>query len=132
VQFDNQILASPLDPVTGARQPGFLVSGGLVGTEAFRGFTFAPDGTPWAVEWVQFDNQILASPLDPVTGARQPGFLVSGGLVGTEAFRGFTFAPEAAIVIPEPATWITLILGFGASGMVMRRRGETRHLQSVA
>jgi hypothetical protein len=45
-------------------------------------------------------------------------FLPGGLAEGRLAFAGALDAPA----VPEPATWLTMILGFGAAGLVLRRR----------
>ncbi|HEU4820544.1 MAG TPA: PEPxxWA-CTERM sorting domain-containing protein [Qipengyuania sp.] len=42
----------------------------------------------------------------------------TAGGIGIANIRGITTA------VPEPSTWLTMILGFGAIGTAFRRRGE--------
>lgn len=47
----------------------------------------------------------------------------SGGTVGADIDAIGAISTRAAPGIPEPATWAMMILGFGAVGSVVRRRG---------
>ena len=49
-------------------------------------------------------------------GANQHGFLTVSGI-------GDTGGGGATGGVPEPATWALMILGFGAAGAALRRRG---------
>lgn len=51
-----------------------------------------------------------------------PEFGAAQGLTTTVRFTGFG-APSAA---PEPASWALMIVGFGAAGGTLRRRGPSR------
>ena len=46
---------------------------------------------------------------------------VSGGLSGSYAGWSLQFTEQAGVV-PEPATWAMMIMGFGAAGAMMRQR----------
>jgi len=48
------------------------------------------------------------------------GFLFGSGRVNNHDLTGFTFTVSDAV--PEPATWMTMLLGFGILGMTLRRR----------
>ena len=48
-----------------------------------------------------------------------------GGSSAGAVFDDFTFSISAASVVPEPASWAMLMLGFGALGETLRRRGRT-------
>lgn len=73
--------------------------------------------------------------LSPTVG---PGILGSGPTLytGTEAaptFKTGVFALEPGYTltiggVPEPSTWGMLIVGFGLSGLAMRRRKQQRHV----
>lgn len=49
------------------------------------------------------------------------------GILNGSSAQGFTFAPQ----VPEPATWLTMILGFGAVGFAIRRKPRTRVTYTV-
>jgi hypothetical protein len=47
------------------------------------------------------------------------------GGAGTPIFdQGFVTVPAAQAVVPEPAAWALMIMGFGAAGAMLRRRRE--------
>src|SRR5205085_709166 len=47
----------------------------------------------------------------------------NGGATGLPTYNaGRVGAPKVGAVVPEPATWAMMILGFGAAGAVLRRR----------
>jgi hypothetical protein len=48
------------------------------------------------------------------------GFLFGPGQVNDHDLTGFSFTVSDAV--PEPATWMTMLLGFGLIGLAMRRR----------
>ena len=48
------------------------------------------------------------------------GFLFGPGQVNSHDLTGFSFTVSDAV--PEPATWLTMLLGFGMVGMTFRRR----------
>jgi len=50
-------------------------------------------------------------------------------LFGGDRGQGYRLDALSANVVPEPATWAMLILGFGLVGAVLRRR---RHLVAIA
>ena len=126
-----QVFIGDLDPVTGIRgNVGFYLDAGNILDQNFRGFTFAPDGTPWFAAVNSASNQIFIGDLDTVTGIRgNVGFYLDAGNILDQNFRGFTFAPDAAVVtpgVPEPASWAMLIAGFGLIGGAMRRQVKRR------
>lgn len=49
------------------------------------------------------------------------------GILDGSSAQGFAFAPA----VPEPATWLTMILGFGLAGFAMRRKPRTRIAYTV-
>ncbi|URD61630.1 PEPxxWA-CTERM sorting domain-containing protein [Sphingomonas sp. KRR8] len=75
----------------------------------------------------------LAEVLPKVTGvpgnAPPPGVTLVGpppggtpGTPGTPVTPGTPGTPEVPSAVPEPATWMTMLLGFGLIGSSMRRR----------
>ena len=87
-------------------------------------------GTPWFAAANSASKQVFIGDLDPVTGIRgNVGFYLDAGNILDQNFRGFTFAPDAAVVtpgVPEPASWAMLIAGFGLVGGAMRRQVKRR------
>lgn len=61
------------------------------------------------------------------TGGSQPS---GGGSTAGAVFDDFTFDTSVGAV-PEPATWATLMFGFGALGAVMRRRARTKRFAAA-
>ncbi|PZQ58473.1 MAG: hypothetical protein DI570_17805 [Phenylobacterium zucineum] len=104
---------------------------GPVPLSGFGGFTFDPDGNLWAALEGQAGDTLLGQ-FDLATGnlvlgtARRLDYNITGdgAPVPFEEFAGFAFAPELAAPggVPEPATWAMMILGFGATGAMVRRR----------
>jgi hypothetical protein len=72
---------------------------------------------------------------DPATGEDHPsGFSFPGTLVenpGPLTNRTYVFNAAGALIngVPEPSTWLSLLLGFGVAGFALRRR---RRLQVPA
>jgi hypothetical protein len=50
----------------------------------------------------------------------------AAGQVTSLLVTGFTLAPAAAAAVPEPAAWLLMIAGFGATGATLRRRRPHR------
>jgi hypothetical protein len=50
------------------------------------------------------------------------GFLFGPGQLNSHDLTGFSFTVSDAV--PEPATWMTMLLGFGLIGLAMRRRSS--------
>lgn len=58
-------------------------------------------------------------------GSNTLTFLISNNVPGLNANvnpSGFRFSTSTLGAVPEPATWLTMILGFGVIGATMRRR----------
>lgn len=63
----------------------------------------------------QFATPLAGGGTDTITAAFHPAeFVAAGGSVSTTGL---------AAAAPEPATWAVMVLGFGLSGAMMRRRG---------
>lgn len=61
-----------------------------------------------------FASSTLISALNSTTGATGSGSMASTYEI--------TFAPFIPTTVPEPASWLTLILGFGLTGIALRQR----------
>jgi len=57
-----------------------------------------------------------------IYGCNSAGFAHNGCGLGEVAFRSTALAPVG--VVPEPATWAMMILGFGGVGATLRRRRQ--------
>lgn len=104
VQFAIDTTADTL--VRQANNAGTLTTVGALGTNLSSRASFDIAGSDAFV----FDNQTF------YRANLQTGALTSIGRTGSDLF-GIAIAP-----VPEPATWATMILGFGVVGFVMRRK----------
>lgn len=83
--------------------------------------------TYFSIPLAQTANSFLLTDSFPLTPRFDPTGDVNlpSGLGG----RGyFTFASQT-VLVPEPSTWVMMILGFGSAGAVLRRG---RHLKASA
>lgn len=97
---------------------GFLANSSLtVSTFTFNGVDLAFTNTPTG----NGGNQVLGAdgPLPVVAGG--PQVLTITGFGGSEAVYAGT-ATFAAGVVPEPGAWALMIMGFGGTGALLRRR----------
>lgn len=114
ITFSNPFL---YDPANGSLIFDFLiptdatVSGGGFGFLTFDTANTLDDG--------------VYSVLDIFNGGASTGTLSTAG-----AITQFTTSQAGAV--PEPATWAMMLLGFGAVGMSMRRRGIGRTVRQIA
>ena len=87
-------------------------------------------------EQIMFGDGITSSGI--TTNAINVGFnnFLSGtGLVNGNIIIGSTTASVMAgttAAVPEPGTWATMLIGFGAMGVAMRRRRRTNNLLQAA
>lgn len=69
--------------------------------------------------------------LDLVNGSNQLSFQPSFGVLyfmnagGSNFFGTFSAQPASVAMVPEPASWAMLIIGFGLVGAIARRRRAT-------
>lgn len=61
-------------------------------------------------------------------GGQLNGFDFNGALSFIQTSSTDTFSGITAYAVPEPATWAMMIIGFGAIGGAMRRRGQREAL----
>ncbi|WP_068878708.1 MULTISPECIES: FxDxF family PEP-CTERM protein [unclassified Phenylobacterium] len=97
---------------------GFLANSSLtVSSFTFNGVDLAFTNTPTG----DGGNTVLGAdgPLPIVAGG--PQVLTIAGFGGSEAVYAGT-ATFAAGVVPEPGAWALMILGFGGTGALLRRR----------
>ncbi len=69
------------------------------------------------------------------TGAPATPTFLTGSFTLINPFLGngkLTISPVAVGVVPEPATWAMMLLGFGGIGFAMRRRSKVRTAVSYA
>ena len=78
-----------------------------------------PLGFPFLPELALYPVPQVGPLTSPVWVAFGPGYFPPGGFV-IDGGGGGTVSPPA---IPEPATWATLLIGFGAVGVAARRKG---------
>lgn len=72
-----------------------------------------------------FDGQTFTAGSEPLTLrlSQSFGYAVAGGATyGSDRLGAFSVGGTANGAVPEPATWMMMILGFGAIGYGMRRR----------
>jgi hypothetical protein len=68
---------------------------------------------------VLFDGEVVARAR--ITTGNTPLGVADGGSVDVVVMDDFIFAEPVAV--PEPSAWALMILGFGAAGCLLRRRG---------
>jgi choice-of-anchor A domain-containing protein len=108
IQFDLGALTDPSQVVLNFVDLDNLWFNGL----KFNGSILAPDA---AVNI--YGNSVAGSVI-------AKSFNSAGTFFGGTPYSGFTPA-EAAPAVPEPSTWLLLILGFGMVGAAMRRRAAS-------
>lgn len=119
--------ATPLDLAAGHYffVPQVQVSGGeFLWLSAVR--PIVPPGTPFAPDlqsWIRNQN------LDP--NWLRVGTDIVGGTTPPTFNAAFTLNGVTATAVPEPATWATMILGFGLSGAAIRRRRRSPALAAA-
>ena len=81
-------------------------------------YSFAPVGSPNSVPSnLSFSGTVSLGAGDIF------GFLFGPGQLNSHDLTGFSFTVSDAV--PEPATWMTMLLGFGLIGLAIRRRSST-------
>ncbi len=106
---------------------------------AFQGFNYNNVG---AVDWqglttgFRLTVSLPGSHTDQLQLVFAPALTSSGGTIGGNSFEHQDFqgsgnrilsgvATRAIAAVPEPATWLMMIGGFGMAGAILRRRRQT-------
>jgi PEP-CTERM motif len=79
--------------------------------------SFAPVGSPNSVP-----SNLSFSQMVTLGAGDTFGFVFGPGQDNSHDLTGFSFTVSDAV--PEPATWMTMLLGFGLIGVAMRRRSR--------
>ena len=95
-----------------------VVDNQVVDADAVFNFHQAAGPTIWQLRFNRFEAYTPISGLNALLWDGGPYPMIG---VGNQGFAGATYlhVPTAA---PEPATWAMMILGFGLTGAMMRRR----------
>ena len=96
----------------------FAPAAGTPATFASLGPALGPTATP-----------VFSASLPPPANGGSTGGGTGGGSTGGDP--GGQPGTNPVTAVPEPATWLSLILGFFGIGAVLRRRNGRRALQSV-
>ncbi|OHB31949.1 MAG: hypothetical protein A2790_03895 [Phenylobacterium sp. RIFCSPHIGHO2_01_FULL_69_31] len=89
---------------------------------------FDPEGKLWGTTQDSFGNA-RAIQYDLATGNIVQGMRLDFNLSGSDSpiawarMGAIAFRDDPTAAVPEPATWLMMILGFAAVGMTARRRG---------
>ena len=110
---------APADAATvAAVTDAFAPAAGTPATFASLGPALGPTATP-----------VFSASLPPPANGGSTGGGTGGG--GTGGEPGGQPGTDPVTAVPEPATWLSLILGFFGIGAVLRRRNRRRALQPV-
>lgn len=110
---------APADAATvAAVTDAFAPAAGTPATFASLGPALGPTATP-----------VFSASLPPPTNGGSSGGGTGGG--GTGGNPGGQPGTDPVTAVPEPATWLSLILGFFGIGAVLRRRNRRPALQPV-
>ena len=110
---------APADAATvAAVTDAFAPAAGTPATFAALGPALGPTATP-----------VFSASLPPPANGGSTGGGTGGGSTGGDP--GGQPGTNPVTAVPEPATWLSLILGFFGIGAVLRRRNGRRALQSV-
>ncbi len=91
------------------------IASGLAGAASFANTTFVGGET---VTTLTFTNTMMNYFSGYVFTTRNPGNILTDGDLG----QGYRIDSLTADVLPEPSSWALLIIGFGFTGTVLRRR----------
>ena len=85
---------------------------------------FCMTGTAGTRCWSSFSEAALDGASSRLWGGIHFRFDNETGLLMGQDIASFTIASTAFDVVPEPATWAMMILGFGLAGAMIRRRSR--------
>ncbi|MBN8842303.1 MAG: PEP-CTERM sorting domain-containing protein [Sphingomonadales bacterium] len=78
-------------------------------------------------------NRVFSAGTPPATGSSSGGGSTGGGTDGGSTGGSSGGTPENPVsAVPEPATWLSLMLGLFAIGATMRRRHDKRTVRSAS
>lgn len=98
-------------------------------------FTQAPNDISFAISLAYLESNpnklnygsVAPGDLLRISYSQSFGYaLVFGGTFNPVTRLGAQIVPPSAAAVPEPATWVAMIAGFGAVGFAMRRRQRAR------
>lgn len=104
---------------TATFDPAYLVAAQYVGTEVYRTVFDLRSGGP--VNFQQSSYLIAGTPRAGTTFVGSATYLDVRN-AGSSVVPQIPWTFSLAVSVPEPATWATLLLGFGAIGIGARRR----------
>lgn len=112
---------------------GILAQAGLQATNANLIESFDFNDNLFRVSFDLTQTQLALASAD---GAINLGVVFGPGVDVERSANPFITAsldfPSAAAAVPEPATWATMLLGFGAIGHSLRRRGRREAVRLTA
>jgi hypothetical protein len=88
-------------------------------------FDFTPPTTHFQTLFKLPRNYVLYSPFDYEVGFWFGDISLNAGFDGGQPVN-FRLSAERLATVPEPATWLSLLLGFGLLGSALRRRRGPR------
>ncbi len=107
----------------GAWNDGLTITAqGFVGTDLAFAKSFVVNTTgavPVVFDWAGVTSVTFSS-----AGGRDRFYSLSGTNFGLDNLR----IDEAVTVVPEPASWLMMIAGFGVTGGLLRRRRSSRRV----
>lgn len=124
-QVNGDAFFGQFDPMTGARDGsgGYLTAGQRLSFAKVGAMAFDTDGTLWGVYSAGAEDAFFGQ-FDPQTGLRDGGggYLSTGSHVAFANVGAMTFRAQGAV--PEPATWLMMMIGLGAAGCALRKRNS--------
>jgi len=120
------ISAAPTNPI-GAYADGLAYQ---PGSDGFYVFTVNLGTTTLPSNSGANDSYLMTLDQDLFAGTYIVGFLAQSGAYGATANSGAILETSPPDGVPEPATWATMLLGFGAAGVAVRRSRRKKTLVS--